>query len=381
MKISLSSDISRHLSSMVVISLSGMLILLYVVFDIFGNIFLEEKRNDSLKLTNTAISVIEGFHKLQLDGEISAKQARLYSINTLRSSRYSDSGYFWINDLNGNIVMHPLMPELEGKNLFDFRDVKGGTPFNHFISEAIRGGGWVEYWWPKPQQPDTPVLKVSYVSLYEPWQWVIGTGVYLDEESAAKNELVLSSTHIVLTVLLLLIGFSIFSARHSARGIENFAIRDPLTQLYSRRYLNETEDKYVREDLRNQSNHLYVLFLDIDHFKSVNDTYGHLEGDQVLKMIGDILRQSTRPQDLCVRYGGEEFVILTLAEHDEAVMHLAERLRKKAYYSDFKAGIEITLSCGIAKRERNEGFASLLQRADENLYQAKQNGRDQIVFH
>ncbi len=380
MKISLSSDIGKHLSLMVLISLLGMVVLLYVVFDIFGNIYIEEKRNDSLKLTNTAVSIVDSFHRLEQKGEISAKEARLYSINTLRSSRYSDSGYFWINDLQGNIVMHPLMPALEGQNLIDYRDVNGIKPFDRFVSEAINGGGWVEYLWPKPDQPDSPTHKVSYVSLYEPWQWVIGTGVYMDEEAAAKNQLVLSSTHIVIIVLLSLIGFSFFSARQSARGIANFAIRDPLTQLYSRRYLNETEDRFVREDLRNKNNHLYILFLDIDHFKSVNDTYGHLEGDQVLKIVGSILRQSTRPQDLCVRYGGEEFVVLTLAKSDEDALHLAERLRYKTFSSDFESGTKITLSCGVAKRDKDESFANLLQRADANLYLAKKNGRDQIIF-
>lgn len=380
MKISLSSDIGKHLGLMVAISLLGMIVLLYVVFDIFGKIYLEEKRNDSLQLTNTAISIVNSFHELHRKGELSAEQAQQFSLNTLRNTRYSDSGYFWINDLQGNIIMHPLMPELEGQNLLDFRDIHGIKPFDQFIAEAINGGGWVEYWWPKPEQAETPTLKISYVSLYTPWQWVIGTGVYLDEESAAKNRMALSSTHIVLAVLALLIGFSLFSARHSARGIENFAIRDPLTQLYSRRYLNETEDRFVRADLRSQEKHLYILFLDIDHFKAINDTYGHLEGDQVLQQLGSILRQSTRPQDLCVRYGGEEFIVLTLAEEDQTVLQLAERLRKKAYFSDFASGLEITLSCGIAKRRDDESFANLLQRADKNLYAAKKKGRDQIVF-
>ena len=380
MKISLSSDIGKHLSLMVAISLLGMIVLLYVVFDIFGRIYLEEKRNDSLQLTNTAISIVHSFHELHRRGELSAEQARQFTLDTLRNTRYSDSGYFWINDLQGNIIMHPLMPELEGQNLVDFKDIHGIKPFDQFITEAINGGGWVEYWWPKPEQPETPTHKVSYVSLYEPWQWVIGTGVYLDEESATKNRMVLSSTHILLALVSILIGFSLFSARHSARGIANFAIRDPLTQLYSRRYLNETEDRFVRADLRSQNKHLYVLFLDIDHFKAVNDTYGHLEGDQVLKKVGSILRESTRPQDLCVRYGGEEFIVLTLAEEDQAALQLAERLRRKAYFSDFSSGIEITLSCGIAKRRDDESFANLLQRADKNLYAAKKKGRDQIVF-
>ncbi len=380
MKISLSSDIGKHLSLMVAISLLGMIVLLYVVFDIFGRIYLEEKRNDSLQLTNTAISIVHSFHELHRRGELSAEQARQFTLDTLRNTRYSDSGYFWINDLQGNIIMHPLLPELEGRNLINFRDVQGVKPFDQFIREAINGGGWVEYWWPKPEQPETPTHKVSYVSLYEPWQWVIGTGVYLDEESATKNRMVLSSTHILLALVSILIGFSLFSARHSARGIANFAIRDPLTQLYSRRYLNETEDRFVRADLRSQNKHLYVLFLDIDHFKAVNDTYGHLEGDQVLKKVGSILRESTRPQDLCVRYGGEEFIVLTLAEEDQAALQLAERLRRKAYFSDFSSGIEITLSCGIAKRREDESFANLLHRADKNLYAAKKKGRDQIVF-
>ena len=277
--------------------------------------------------------------------------------------------------------MHPVMPDLDNTDVRPVQDGKGLYLFQKFTETAKQGGGWVDYLWPQPGDRSTHIEKVSYVALFEPWDWVIGTGLYLDDLDAKKNQIFIQSAELIAAAVLLMTIISVMMAKRSTSAIRNMAIRDPLTQLYTRRYLNESEDSFVREDNRNQFNHLYIVFLDIDFFKQVNDTYGHMVGDQVLSKVGEVLRTHTRAQDLCVRYGGEEFVVMTLANSDEPVLKLTERLRQHSNELTFAEGHQITLSAGIARRDVDESFAHVLQRADQNLYEAKQTGRDRIIFN
>lgn len=380
MKISLSSDIGKQLGLMTLISLASMLVLSFLFYDAFSTGYYEEKRKESRYLTSVAASIVESFHKLTLTGELSEEQARFFSLHALRSSRYAEEGYFWINDTQGNMLMHPVMPDLDGSNVIDVQDPNGLYLFQRFSEVARQGGGWVDYLWPKPGDHSLYVEKVSYVTLFEPWEWVIGTGMYLDEVAEQKNQVFIQSARLIVAAFLLMMLISVIMARRSTTTIREMTIRDPLTQLYTRRYLNETEDNFIRQDDRNQFDHLYVIFLDIDHFKQVNDTYGHLIGDQVLGQVGEVLRMHTRAKDLCVRYGGEEFVVMTLAHADQPVLQLAERLREHVNNFTFAGGNRVTLSAGIARRSADETFARVLHRADLNLYEAKQAGRDRVIF-
>ncbi|EAR62420.1 diguanylate cyclase [Neptuniibacter caesariensis] len=381
MKISLSSDIGKQLGLMTFIGLVSMLLLSYLFYQAFSDTYYQEQRNQSRHLTSVASSIVESFHKKSMQGELTEDEAKQLSLHALRNARYDIDGYFWINHTNGRMVMHPVMPDLDNTDVRPVQDSNGLYLFQKFTETAQQGGGWVDYLWPKPGDRSTHIEKVSYVSLFEPWDWVIGTGLYLDDLDAKKNQIFIQSAELIAAAVLIMTIISVVMAKRSTSTIRNMAIRDPLTQLYTRRYLNESEDSFVREDNRNQFNHLYIVFLDIDFFKQVNDTYGHMVGDQVLSKVGEVLRTHTRAQDLCVRYGGEEFVVMTLANSDEPVLKLTERLRKHTHELTFAEGQQITLSAGIARREVDESFAHVLQRADQNLYEAKQTGRDRIIFN
>jgi len=110
------------------------------------------------------------------------KKIVLEMVNQIRYGDKKD-GYYWINDLNENIVLHPIKPQLNGKNLTNFKDPKGKFIFQDFVKICKqKSKGFVCYYWPYPGQ-DEPVPKISYVSLYKPWGWVIGTGIYLDHKN------------------------------------------------------------------------------------------------------------------------------------------------------------------------------------------------------
>jgi diguanylate cyclase (GGDEF)-like protein/PAS domain S-box-containing protein len=161
------------------------------------------------------------------------------------------------------------------------------------------------------------------------------------------------------------------------------SIRDPLTGLFNRRFLEETLEKELQRAKR-KTQALAVIFLDIDHFKRFNDRFGHDAGDSVLKSLAAILRRHFRGEDFICRYGGEEFAVILpdTALQDAAIR--AESLRAaardaKLIHRDLALG-QMTLSAGIAGfPDHGENAAALLERADRCLYESKENGRDRVT--
>ncbi len=157
------------------------------------------------------------------------------------------------------------------------------------------------------------------------------------------------------------------------------AIRDPLTQLYNRRYLNETLPREIAFALR-QNYAIGILMLDIDHFKNVNDTYGHLAGDETLQAVAYTLTTHLRASDMICRYGGEEFLCLLLNTTQENTLLRAEELR--AAIADLtiisaQPAARVTISTGVALLpSHGSDMIAILKSADAALYQAKADGRN-----
>jgi diguanylate cyclase (GGDEF)-like protein len=168
------------------------------------------------------------------------------------------------------------------------------------------------------------------------------------------------------------------------RELEQLAVTDQLTSLPNRRHLNiELEREFNRS--KRYGHPLSVLMLDIDHFKKVNDNYGHQIGDRVLMLAGEVLRQSVRNTDICGRFGGEEFMVLAPETGYETVEVVAERIRQNLKDRTSAAGGEIppvTISIGVATTEHPETATAdgLVRLADQALYRAKHQGRDRVVL-
>ena len=169
--------------------------------------------------------------------------------------------------------------------------------------------------------------------------------------------------------------------QYHIRCIEENAKIDPMTGLHNRRWL---EDMYTREMHRsNMGNFKLIAFMiDIDHFKQVNDTYGHLAGDQVLISVAQTLIRSLRPSDMPVRYGGEEFSVFLPGTTDENAKIIAERIRRNMENMSISLAdgtiLQVTVSIGYAERIENDTVESLIDRADKALYYAKENGRNRV---
>ncbi len=174
-----------------------------------------------------------------------------------------------------------------------------------------------------------------------------------------------------------LVALAIANADSRARLTEQ-AANDPLTGLANHRTFHERLSGEVSRARRHMGS-LSVLVLDIDHFKSVNDTHGHRVGDEVLSEVARRIRGEVRTEDLVARIGGEEFAVLAPATGEREALHLAERIRQAVRETPFAGVGRVTLSVGVCALERARDQEELLRLADGALYWAKANGRDRAV--
>ena len=159
---------------------------------------------------------------------------------------------------------------------------------------------------------------------------------------------------------------------------EENALTDELTKLPNRRYMAQRFLQEMQRARRSKKGLAFVM-IDIDHFKLINDTYGHLHGDQVLAELSKILVAGKRESDVAARYGGEEFALILHETNAEGAQILAERIRASVEEATFPGGLKLTISIGIAATDDEAQFTSLMERADEALYQAKEGGRNRVV--
>ncbi len=156
---------------------------------------------------------------------------------------------------------------------------------------------------------------------------------------------------------------------------------DPMTGLYNRRSFEDSLEKEI-ESAEQTGAKSYVTIFDIDHFKEVNDTYGHSNGDIVIKALCKMMKEKSKDMGLAFRYGGEEFVILFHDVELSKVMNIVEDIRTefRCYYFHFMNKDGITCSCGVAEYIKGESSKAWFNRADSALYKAKESGRNRTVI-
>lgn len=171
----------------------------------------------------------------------------------------------------------------------------------------------------------------------------------------------------------------------SLEKTEKIASTDALTKLYNRTFFESMFNVYI-DEARNVNQHLSILLLDIDHFKKVNDTFGHLIGDQVIKYVALIIRNSLRNSDVAVRYGGDEILVVLTGTPIDAAVKIAERMRgaikKLASFTtadDQEITLSLSVSIGCTELTEDDEAVSLFERADLYLYKAKESGRDCVI--
>lgn len=177
------------------------LIGLYIVPTIRNT--LESSSEVKLKnLTETSYSILSFYYNESQKGIYSEETAKSLAIKEIKDMRYNEKEYFWINDLTPKMIMHPTNPGLDGKNLSDIKDPNGVAVFVEFAKVAKeKGEGLIRYQWPQPGSTQ-PEPKFSYVKLFKPWNWVIGTGIYVGDLDRTRNAITVQIVISVLTVII-----------------------------------------------------------------------------------------------------------------------------------------------------------------------------------
>jgi diguanylate cyclase len=166
--------------------------------------------------------------------------------------------------------------------------------------------------------------------------------------------------------------------------VRNESLTDPLTTLANRKYFDDTLPRHLSEAVTS-TEPLSLMLTDIDHFKNFNDTYGHLTGDQVLRLVALSVKQNVKGQDIAARFGGEEFAVILPRTALRAALTVADQIRRTVMGKELMKRStgehlgRVTVSIGVATYRRGDTIQSLIERADGCLYAAKRNGRNRVI--
>ncbi|OWA37799.1 hypothetical protein B9G55_07095 [Saccharibacillus sp. O16] len=352
---------------------------------------------------------LNGTYKGIIVGSIYLKEGnRLREILGTQNEK-SDGSYFYVIDNNGRYLYHPN-EKLIGRQAANCPDVE------KFVSGNIGSKRTL-------QQDGKPYL-AGYAPIPQTGWTVIFQTPTENVNAFAKQSILDTMIYLIPSVLLLLLLVLFISNRLSsplhalARYTENLANRkeqdvrleggrwnyeavmlkkaillaetntrqaeadllkeanhDPLTGLLNRRTLEQMAEEWM-----SQRREFAIVLLDVDRFKSINDRYGHQQGDEVLKKLGTILYDQVGSHGHCFRYGGEEFVLLLSDQREEEAFALAEHIREKVKTTPMPIPQSVTISLGLAAYRGEFSHKDLLHKADLALYQAKHDGRDRTVI-
>ena len=335
-----------------------------------------------------------------------------------KSTDIHNKNYYFVYQLHtlaggdnfATMLVNPNRPDLVGTQLSDSYKDAIGQEFRKFFLKDLRekGESFTTYWYKKPGDPD-PKRKLSYFKLYPEANWILARGIYFDDldENLAREKKVVSQVvnkelGWLVLFLSLFVGGTIFLAVYFTKGItailekykatqkeqyeelermnmilEKQVTTDALTDLHNKKFFNTQLDKELARSQR-YGTPLSLIIFDIDKFKQINDTFGHLSGDGVVTDLAHLVRGHVRQSDLLARWGGDEFVILTSGNSKDEAVILAEKLRNRIESHSFPVNCQVTCSFGVAEYSPGEKSNDFISRADKLLYSAKSTGRNKV---
>ncbi|MEZ9008754.1 diguanylate cyclase domain-containing protein [Vibrio sp. 10N.247.311.59] len=283
----------------------------------------------------------------------------------LRKYSYGDSGYVYIVDLQGTLVLQPNFEHEHLKTLIDdsselLIDKVADEPEGHF-SYSI-------------STVDGTTSKNIFYKFYPYLNWVISAGV-LEQELNKNHSLLLASLMTLVVSLLSIIVVLVLYLRHRHLKILDVASLDYLTGLPSRRSFIEQLKLKITQRSPYPLTNVGVILLDIDHFKRVNDQYGHAQGDRVICEVAKSLKRFVNRRRLIARYGGEEFILVTFDCDEHELFELSEALRLCVEQLQGLVS-PVTISAGCCHAQALTDIETAIDKADKALYQAKESGRN-----
>lgn len=213
--------ISARLNIILVLIIIGFAIMLKMEHSAVLDTLLENKKHTPQSVVQVAVGVTEHYYAQVQEGSLSEEDAKRQALSHIERLRYDGSEYLWVNDVEHIMLMHPIKPALNGKNLYELKDPHGTYLFREFVSAVKNdGSGFVEYYWPKPGSEE-PVHKVSYVVGFKPWGWVIGSGLYTDDVQALVSKLIMKEALSLGVVVLIIFGVLYMVMLSITRPIKN----------------------------------------------------------------------------------------------------------------------------------------------------------------
>ncbi len=268
---------------------------------------MEDKRIKTRHVVDSAYGVVEHYYKAAKAGKMSEDEAKTEASGVLRGMRYDEKEYFWINDMKPVMVMHPIKPELEGKDLSDMKDPKGKKLFMEFVETVKKSkAGYVDYLWPKPNFQE-PVQKVSYVKGFEPWGWVIGSGIYIDDVNAAYKSTMLKFGSIALVIMMLIIGTIYLINKSITSPLDHLAAK---VEVIANGDLTVTLDTNGKDEISHLSGSMNRM---VQTLKSTIDRITK-SADDVVKAVAVLRERSERSTEGAQNQSRQAEQIATAAE-------------------------------------------------------------------
>lgn len=264
--------------------------------------------------------------------------------------------------------------DLVGKNHYDVFPEILDMPEWLEIHKRVLNGETLENPRDRLVRPDGRVQyqRWSMKPWYIPGTDVQGGAFIYTEDITRQVELEEEKNHLIEQLK-----FEVSQRKAAEEKLRTLANTDELTGLFNRRYISELLIEEIRRAAR-YNNALSLLIIDIDNFKTINDTHGHDAGDQVLQAFSKLLLEVNRDTDKVGRWGGEEFVVILPHASSDKALTLAERVRIKVVEDGFQPVDSFTVSIGIATYEEGDTAESLIKRADKALYSAKNQGKNRV---
>ena len=237
-------------------------------------------------VVQTAVGILKYYQGLEAAGTLSRDEAQKQAMAVIRELRYDGQEYFWINDQQPVMIMHPTNPKLVGQNLSGLKDPDGKALFNEMVAiTRSQGAGHVDYRWPKPGANE-PIPKISYVELFQPWGWIIGSGVYVNDVQAEFRAQVLKASAIGLSIAVLLAALVLLISRSISRPLQD-AVAAMANIASGEGDLTRNLDTHGRDELTALAGHFNVF---TDKLRGVIrqllDSSSSL--DQAARSLGDI---------------------------------------------------------------------------------------------
>ncbi|MBU0641007.1 MAG: cache domain-containing protein [Planctomycetes bacterium] len=278
-------------------SLATVALFVVVIFVIFvptlKNSILERKREMIQRLTEPAWSVLAQYRSLEEQGLLTAAEAQAQAVGCIRQMRYGPAmkDYFWISDMQPRMVMHPHRPDLDGQDLSDFADPQGKRMFC-VMADTVRkqGAGYVDYMWPRQDDDERVVSKLSFVKGFEPWGWIVGTGMYVED---VHEEIAVLTGRLIAWSSGILVAVSILSLCVVAHGVRSEQRRLDAEQAleYERRRLLSIFDSIDEP--------VYVSDPDTHELLYVNESFKKLWGDGTGQKCFRVIQGTESPCLFC----------------------------------------------------------------------------------